>query len=520
MVERGPPATDEAAQYKATAEYRRLKMLLSDREWRLDNLYYIRDETGTRIKFKRNEAQRAFDAEMVLRNLIPKARKLGFSTYIGILICDTCMFRSGHIAGIVDRSLTDAVDKLAIIKFAYDNLPAWLRAGNPLVRANDEYLEWSNGSSVSVGTTYRGGTPADLHVSEYGKTSADNPEAAKEIKTGAMQAVPATGRIWIESTAHGTSGEFCDMVKIAERKKLSGEPLTVLDYKLHFFGWWIKREYRLPNNLVQVSAELKKYFAEVEAKIGRKIDADQRAWYAKKREELGPDDCKQEFPSTPDELFYVSLEGAFWREAISRARAEKRIGFPVPFDPTRNVNTTWDIGEDCTAIWWHQTDGVRHRLIDYWEEEGSNLQTACGVIEEKRRDRGFIYGTHYGPHDLDNRDWAHESQTRKATALALGIKFVVVPKVLVKGDSIEAGRRLIGMSYFDSEHCGPGVARLENYRKRWNKLLAQFESEPVHNMDSHGSDSYQQLAMGLKPERPPREASGRPRDRRGSQWAG
>lgn len=512
-------AGNEIATLRGTEEYARLKALLSNEEWRLDHLYYIRNEQGDHVKFVRNEAQLAFYRAMALRNVLPKARKLGFSSLICIMICDRCVFRKNHVAGIVDITLDDATVKLSIIKYAYDHLPQHIRDEVRLVRSNDQYLEWSNGSNVSVGTSYRGDTPADLLLSEYGKVSVDNPEAAREIKNGAISAVPATGRVWVESTGHGTSGEFCTMVKIAQAAAQSGTVLTAKDFKFHFFGWWIKREYRLPNNLVVVPHELKEYFAEVEAKIGRILDADQRAWYAKEFERLGPDDIKEEMPSTADELFFTSLQGSFWRPEISRARRDKRIGLPVPFDPSRGVNTAWDIGENCTAIWFHQDDGVRHRFVDYWEEQGASLQRACGVIDEKRRERGFVYKTHYGPHDLDHKDWAHESKTRKAVALELGVNFEVVPRVKVKGDSIEAARRLIGLSWFDSEHCSVGLSRIENYRKRWNKQMGQFTSDPLEDGNDHGSDALQQIAMGLKPEKVERDS--KPRERRkGSQWAG
>lgn len=503
---------------KDTPGYKALLEQYADPEWRLDNLYFIRDAEGNRIPFVRNAGQADFYREMALRNVLPKARKIGFSTLIAILICDRCVFRKGHVAGIVDLTIKDAQDKLAMIRFAYVNLPVHIRNANPLIRDNDEYLEWQNGSSVSVGTSYRGGTPADLHVSEYGKISTENPDAAREIKTGAIQAVPPTGRIWVESTAHGTSGEFCDMVKRAQNLAQQGKQLTKLDFKFNFYGWWIKEDYRLPSNLVTIPYELDEYFAEIEAKIGRVFDADQRAWYAKKYEELGPDDIKEEFPSTADELFFVSLKGAFWRDEISRARRDGRIGNVIPLDPSRGVNTFWDIGEDCTAIWFHQTDGVRHRLIDYWEEQGSSLQRACTALDEKRRERGFIYRDHYGPHDLDNRDWAHESKSRKDVAAELGVKFTVVPRIAVKADSIEAGRRLINNSWFDAKHCGDGVSRLENYRKRWNKQLGQFTSDPLHDLASHGADAFQQGAMGLKPEKVETERH-RPKARVGSQWS-
>lgn len=499
--------------------YQQAKARFRDPEWRLDNIYYIRNAQGERVLFKRNEAQLDFCKAMALRNVLPKSRKLGFSTLICILICDRCVFRFGHVAGIIDRTLDDATDKLAIIKYAYDNLPRDIREANPLVISNQEFLEWKNGSSVGVGTSYRGGTPSDLHISELGKISVDSPEVAREIKTGAITAVPVTGRIWVESTGHGTAGEFREMVKTAEAKTLSKAPMTALDFKFHFYGWWIKKENRLPNNLVVVTAELRKYFEEVEAKIGRKIDADQRAWYAKEHERLGPDDIKEEAPSTADELFFISQQGTFWREEIGNARREGRWGLPVPFDKTRLVNTGWDIGQNMTAIWFYQSDGVRYRFIDYWEMEGASLQTAIRILDQKKMERGFVYGKHLGPHDIDNGDWASEGKTRKAIAEGLGLKFTVVPRVRVKEDSIEAGRRLIALSWVDSEYASHGATRVENYRKRWNKQMGQFTSEPLEDGNDHGSDAWQQVAMGDKPDKV-RTDAGRKKDKpKRTSWA-
>ena len=437
--------------------------------------------------------------------------------------------------------LTQSKVKLAAILFAYNHLGDGLgedadsASGEPgrsvlgeqirqacwLKTENKETLEWSNGSGITVGTSYRGGGLQMLHVSEYGKISADTPDVAKEIKTGSMRSVPVTGWIAVESTAHGTAGEFYDVVKTAEAKATAKLPLSALDYKLHFYGWWIKPEHRLPNNLVLITHEMREYFAKVapllKARHGVVLDADQQAWYASQYADLGPDDVKEEFPTLVEETFFNSLEGAFWKAEIARARADQRIGLALPYDPTRLVNTFWDVGEDCTAIWFHQTDGVRHRFIDYWEMVGSSLQESIGVIEDKRRDRGFNYAKHFGPHDLDNKDWGNSSKTKAAMALEQGLKFTVVPRVLVKADSIEAARRMLSLSWFDAEHCDLGVQRLENYRKKWNKQLAAFTSEPEHKMPSHGSDAYQQGAMGFEPEKPKREGGNR-RERKGSAW--
>lgn len=484
---------------KQSPEYLALRERYTDRNWRLDNLYKIVSETGAAIPFKRNEAQYSYGRRRHSRDLIPKARKLGFSTFIGIQTLDYCMFRENITAGIVDARMDDGKKKLASILFSYRSMPEHLQAANPLAVENTEELRWENGSSITVGTSYRGGTPQILHISEYGRVSVDKPDQARAIKMGSMQAVPATGWCVVESTPAGKAGEFYDLVKAAERLELEGKPLNALSWRLHFYGWWLKREYRLPNNLVVIPHDLREYFAKLAPILKLRhnvvLDADQMAFYTQKRFDLGPDDCFEEFPSVIEECFFNSILGAYWGKEINKARAEKRIGFPVPHDPTRRVNTWWDIGEDCTSITFVQEDGVRCRVIDYWEDEGASLQAAAGVLDEKRRERGFIYAKHIGPHDIANRDWANAAFTRYETALGLGIKFEIVPRIEHKPDSIEAARRKLATIYVDEEHAKLVVERWENYRKKWNKALQVFSADPVHDIASHASDGLQQGAM-------------------------
>lgn len=259
MVDRAADLPKVAMSEAAVSDTKELEITraqLSDREWRLDNLYTIRDEEGQKIKFVRREAQRQFDREMWYRNVIPKARKIGFSTYIAIFFLDECFFRGGTVSGIVDRTLDDAESKLQIIRFAYENMAPTLRDHRKLIRSNDRYLEWDNGSTVSVGLTYRGDTPRLVHASEFGKVSVDSPEQAREIYNGAILAVPKHGFVFVESTAHGTGGKFCEMVREAETIKASGRQLTHLDFRSHFYGWYRKPEYRVPNHLVVVTAEM------------------------------------------------------------------------------------------------------------------------------------------------------------------------------------------------------------------------------------------------------------------------
>src|SRR5262249_17532261 len=146
------------------------------------------------------------------------------------------------------------------------------------------------------------------------------------------------------------------------------------------------------------------YYDELRGKFGVQLDAEQKAWYAAKIHEVGPDDIKSEYPATPDEAFHASIQGAYYKREMSKARLDGRIG-KVDHDESKRVNTFWDLGRGTTAIWFHQTDGMRHRLINYYEDGGESMPFYVRKLQEFKEKHGYIYGKHYGPHDIEVADW-------------------------------------------------------------------------------------------------------------------
>jgi hypothetical protein len=498
-----------------------------DPEWRIDNLYWIQDQDGKKVRFVRNAAQRQWWGERWYLNVILKARQLGFSTEIALEMLDECLFTDNFAAGIIDYSVDDAKKKLDKIKFAYDNLPEHIRAKNPLVKENTENLEFANGSRIEVGTSHRGGTLQHLHVSEYGKISAVRPDKAKEIKKGGFGTVHAGQRIDVESTAEGIGGEFHDMVQRAEALAKEGRPLSQLNFKLHFFAWWQHPGYVLDPKTVRIGKELEEYFLELETAHKIKLSAEQRAWYAAKQDQIGLDGMYQEYPSYPEEAFKVSIDGAYFKRQMTKARVDGRIS-RLPHDEMRLVNTFWDIGNDTTSIWFHQTDGVRHRLIDYYENADESIAHYVMELQDRHDNVGYRYGKHYGPHDLVNKEWGGSGKTRFEIAESLGVKFTVVRRIEDKNDAIDAARLFLGMCWFDEKYTEQGIRCLDNYRKKWNEQLATWSREPLHNWASHGADSFMTGALGYKPEKKkvasslptlPTLSSGIPTER-GTGWMG
>lgn len=503
------PSKQPRTKAEQQAALAQMMKFYGDREWRLDHLYFVQDESGTKVLYKRRPAQQEFYENSHLLDVIPKARQLGMSTHIGLDLLDQCLFRKDTAGGIIDYKLEDAKKKLAKLRFAYVNLPEFIQSRVALTKDNEDELRFSNGSSIVVGTTHRGGALQYLHLSEFGPIAAEKPEVAMQIITGAFNTIAPGQKIKVESTAHGSNGKFYELVERAKAKRADGTPLTALDFKLHFFGWMYRDDYRVPSGMVIVTQEVQEYFAQLKQKYGIAVDGDQMAWYQQKLNLLGWDAMKAEFPSHLDECFMRSLEGAFFKREMAKARGENRIGHRVPYDPTRRVHTCWDKGinekSDRNSICWFQHDGMRFRWIDYHENAGEGIQYYARIIHEKREQRKFIYGTHFGPHDLKNRDWGNEAKTMEAIAADLGVKFQIVPRVSHKEDSIEQARRVLNNSWIDQEYCARLVEVLDNYRKKWNKVLAQWTNEPLHDVYSNGADAFQTGAMGMQPDKPERE---------------
>ena len=327
----------------------KLTAALDDPLWRLSNLYKIitkadDDDEGMVVTFKPNRAQRRLIKRLWHRNLILKARQLGFSTLVCILWLDTALFSKEPIrCGIIaqDREAAEALFR-GKVKFAYENLPDWLRERMPLAKATASELEFAhNGSSIRVATSMRSGTIHRLHISEFGKICAKYPDKAREVVTGSIPAVPKSGICIIESTAEGQDGYFYEMTKRAQALAEQGAELTVKDWRFHFYAWWMAPEYTIdPEGVVFTEADLA-YFNEVEAKIGRALTEGQRAWYVTTRRADFADEAPlmwQEYPSFPDEAFQVSTEGCYYAAQLANARKQGRILKTLPVEAAP-VNT-------------------------------------------------------------------------------------------------------------------------------------------------------------------------------------
>jgi hypothetical protein len=506
----------------------RLKELLKDRWWRLNHLYTIVDKNGDVVRFRPNTVQILFLEAFHNRNIVLKSRQHGLTTLAAILALDTALFRSNTTCGMVMHKRDDAEKVFSgKIIFAYDRLPEWLKAARPITKRDmNGELEFSNGSKIYVSLSHRSGTLQFLHVSEYGPMCAFFPLRASEVKTGALNTLAPDAIVTIESTAHGRIGDYYKMCQRAmqlDKMVAAGTAaLTKLDYRFHFFAWYQDAINELDPEGVPMGAELLEYFEKLENENGITLSPRKRAWYAKKSEEQG-DKMKQEHPSTPEEAFEQAIEGAYYAKEMGAALKQGRI-CDLPIIPGVPINTFWDIGmSDTTAIWFHQQIGPWHHFIDFYENSGEQAEHYVRIL----RERGYLYGKHYLPHDGVNTEWAGTgNQTRlQIVQKMLPGDVVLVERIENLADGIDMVRQSLPRCRFDRTRCGEdppgsgkgGLPALMSYRKAWNERLDVWHDYPLHDWASNGSDAFRQFAQGF-PINGVNDATTRARRKRERNW--
>jgi phage terminase large subunit len=190
--------------------------------------------------------------------------------------------------------------------------------------------------------------------------------------------------------------------------------------------------------------------------------------------------------------FDAAVQGSYYANLIRDAESGGRVT-QVPYDPRLPVDTWWDLGVgDSTAIWFTQTVGSQIRVIDYYEASGEGFPFYAKVLQE----RGYIYGTHNGPHDLQVRELG-SGVSRIETAAKLGIKFRTVQNIPID-DGINAARMILPLCWFDAEKCKQGLNALSNYHKEYDEKRKEYKNSPFHDWSSHGADAFRYFGVGHK----------------------
>lgn len=501
---------------------------LLDPVWRLSHLYWIENKAGHLQRFAPNAAQSRLHKNLWHRNAVLKARQLGISTYVAMLILDHCLFTPNFHAGIIDKTLPDAEHKLDKIRFAWEHLDysppaaephekalAFLgslikqssgvmkRGGwRPCVDARDR-LGFANGSDVRLGATLRGGTLQLLHVSELAHVSVHAPWRAREIRTGAINTVPVDGTIILESTHEGGRyGVNYEMMLQAMENNAKAE-LSPLDFRFFFFSWFDLPEYSLSGSQRGWSDDMAAYFEKLKAEHGVDLTHGQKLWYARMQRTMGSAMC-QEYPSTPQEAFSTGNDGAIYGAQLSLLRERGQVGADFSYNPEVPLFTSWDLGlSDHTAIWLVQQWGGSIYWLNHYAANQLPLEHYAAKIQEWESRYGPI-DTHFLPHDAAHRDPHGQSYIESLAKCGIsGVR--VVPRTPDVWRGINALRSLLPRSWFHPDTLSErinirgekepsGLTCLEMYHTAAPDPSGALRETPVHDAFSHSADAARMFA--------------------------
>lgn len=202
---------------------------------------------GERVPFVLNNAQRVLHSRIeaeqkkfgMVRALIPKARRMGVSTYIGGRYFHRTATEFGRRAQVVAHRSDSAANLHREIKEFYSGLPRAFQPSVSLSNARelifDKLKSLYKVASADGGDIGRSDDFHLLHLSEA--AFFDNTE---DLSSGLLKTVlslPGT-MIAMESTGNGQSGMFYSMCDQAHRDNNEGE------WRLHFLPWHLMPEYR------------------------------------------------------------------------------------------------------------------------------------------------------------------------------------------------------------------------------------------------------------------------------------
>lgn len=267
---------------------------IRDPEYFATNILKILDKQKELVPLQWNRAQQHFHAHRTGRDIILKARQLGFSTYVqGELFRRTVTGTRTTITLAHDTDTTQKLRRMADRFYDnFPNIPPERKYANASLTTYPGFD--STATIVTAGNQQagRGDTYTDFHGSEV----AFWPDAEK-IVAGAMQG--GNPDVILESTPNGAQGHFYELCMEA----LDGDSV----WTLHFYPWWWDAGYRIPLD----DGEVIEYSLEEQDLVdAHELQPEQIKWRRLKKREL-KHLFKQEYPEDPHTCFLTSGNSYF-----------------------------------------------------------------------------------------------------------------------------------------------------------------------------------------------------------------
>lgn len=464
--------------------------------WRMNNLYWISDKDGNRIRMLMNRGQHKVKSAQRRhpRIIILKSRQQGISTYWLLDYFDDGLFVDNLNIGMLAQGLEEASTLLERVKTAWDMLDPNIKEflGIRVVKDNSKEYSFNNDSTIFIRTSFRSATLQRLHVSELGKISAKDPQKAKELMAGTMQAIKAGNPVVLESTAEGRKNMFFKQWYKATDFVGQRSPK---DFYPVFLSW-VDDPDCVINVPQKISTEDQSYINKVERDLDIKLTDQQKWWVVVQRRESG-EDFDQEYPYNPEAAFAAVRDGAYY------ARLWTKYGRVTDYDlyePDLDVYCAMDLGMNDTMvlIFWQEYYNVEGKLeirvIHVYHNSGEGLQHYF----EYTRALKFKLGKTYLPHDAKVRELG-SGKSRVGILREMGWRNTrILKRTNSVNNDIEHVRRVLPnvvLNGAEGSGCDYLVDTFHNYSKQWDDKGGCWRDKPLHDEWSNPADAFRMLVM-------------------------
>ncbi len=162
--------------------------------------------------------------------VILASRQLGKTTVVAMYILWFALFQKKKKCIIASKAMNHATEIMARIKYAYEELPDWLKAGCKFY--NRTSIEFDNGSVIKCEATSektgRGESPSILFVDEIAFISR---RIQEEMWASITPSLSTGGKFILTSTPNGDSDLFASIWRGANSQQNSFVPLRVMWYQ-------------------------------------------------------------------------------------------------------------------------------------------------------------------------------------------------------------------------------------------------------------------------------------------------
>ena len=169
----------------------------------IETFFRVPDKEGVEVDFKLNSAQRYLDENLTGRDLVPKARQEGVSTYVLARFLAACLTQQNQRCAVISHEVKATQRLLSRVKLFIEKFKGPTPRTGQLSQNAISFPD--TGSTFYIGTAGsstpfgRGDTLNRLHCSEYAYW-----ENSEGLLAGLMDAVPLnSGEIFLESTGRG-----------------------------------------------------------------------------------------------------------------------------------------------------------------------------------------------------------------------------------------------------------------------------------------------------------------------------